>query len=186
MKKLPTLIATLSLFGSMAFAHSDAYKPEFVDTLVPPMLALQEQLAADDLPAAQKAAGAFLEAMKAAPAEGEAAEEATEFRKPAQEIAEAKDLTAARSAFQSLSREMTSLVKHVGTTGKQDLYVAKCPMAFNNKGGTWLQADKNIRNPYFGSRMLKCGSVQKQVAEAKTAPRKDDAPKESDHSGHHH
>ena len=152
MKKIPTLIATLSLFGSMAFAHSDAYKPEFVDTLVPPMLALQDQLAADDLPGAQKAAGAFLEAMKAAPAEGEAAEEATEFRKPAQEIAEAQDLNTARSAFQSLSRE----------------------------------ADKNIRNPYFGSSMLKCGSVQDQVAEAKTAPQKEAAPKKMGHDGHRH
>lgn len=77
-------------------------------------------------------------------------------------------------------------MQHVGTTGKQDLYLARCPMAFENKGGTWLQADKNIRNPYFGSRMLKCGSVQKQVAEVKTAVQQEAARKESDHSEHHH
>lgn len=77
-------------------------------------------------------------------------------------------------------------MKHFGTTGKQDLYLVRCPMAFENKGGTWLQSDKHIRNPYLGSRMLKCGSVQNQFAKTKTAPQQEADPKESDHSEHHH
>jgi len=32
-------------------------------------------------------------------------------------------------------------------------------MAFNNKGADWLQIDEDIRNPYFGASMYKCGQV---------------------------
>jgi Cu(I)/Ag(I) efflux system membrane fusion protein len=36
-------------------------------------------------------------------------------------------------------------------------------MAFDNKGASWLQLDKEIRNPYFGSMMYKCGSVRAAI-----------------------
>jgi hypothetical protein len=38
---------------SLLQAHSDAFKPTFVDTLVDPYLSMQKGLAADDLQAAQ-------------------------------------------------------------------------------------------------------------------------------------
>jgi Cu(I)/Ag(I) efflux system membrane fusion protein len=38
-----------------------------------------------------------------------------------------------------------------------------CPMAFNNKGADWLQADNEIRNLYFGASMLKCGEVTEEI-----------------------
>ena len=39
------------------------------------------------------------------------------------------------------------------------IYQQFCPMAFNNKGAYWLSNTENIRNPYFGSKMLECGEV---------------------------
>jgi Cu(I)/Ag(I) efflux system membrane fusion protein len=33
-------------------------------------------------------------------------------------------------------------------------------MAFNNKGAYWLSNEREIKNPYFGSEMLECGSVE--------------------------
>ncbi|MFT4674108.1 MAG: hypothetical protein ACI9R6_001009, partial [Saprospiraceae bacterium] len=33
---------------------------------------------------------------------------------------------------------------------------------FNNTGGYWLSNSKEIRNPYFGSKMLKCGRIDKE------------------------
>jgi hypothetical protein len=36
-------------------------------------------------------------------------------------------------------------------------------MANNNKGALWLSEVKEIKNPYFGSKMLTCGSVKKQI-----------------------
>jgi Cu(I)/Ag(I) efflux system membrane fusion protein len=47
---------------------------------------------------------------------------------------------------------------------KEDLklYLNFCPMAFGNKGGYWLQDSKEIKNPYFGAKMLRCGELKKE------------------------
>ena len=165
MKKIKILAVMLSIALPAALqAHSDAFKPKFVDTLVDPYLAIQQGLAGDDLSAAQLGAGKFLEAMKGAPHEGEAHMEAADLSAPAKVIGETTEIKAARKAFLDLSREVSSLVEHVGTTGDAPLYLAKCPMAFDNKGGIWMQSGKTISNPYYGSMMQRCGSVQKQVS----------------------
>jgi Cu(I)/Ag(I) efflux system membrane fusion protein len=39
------------------------------------------------------------------------------------------------------------------------LYQFKCPMALGGKGATWLQKDRDTRNPYYGEDMLGCGGV---------------------------
>jgi hypothetical protein len=36
-------------------------------------------------------------------------------------------------------------------------------MAFNNTGGYWLSNSKEIRNPFFGDKMLKCGRIEKEI-----------------------
>jgi hypothetical protein len=36
-------------------------------------------------------------------------------------------------------------------------------MARNNQGGFWLSDDEEIRNPYFGDKMLTCGSVTEKL-----------------------
>jgi hypothetical protein len=43
------------------------------------------------------------------------------------------------------------------------LFVEYCPMANNNEGGFWLSNEKEIKNPYFGDMMLKCGSVKETI-----------------------
>lgn len=39
------------------------------------------------------------------------------------------------------------------------IYHAFCPMAFREKGAYWLSEFPEIRNPYFGSKMIECGEV---------------------------
>lgn len=39
------------------------------------------------------------------------------------------------------------------------VYELSCPMAFNNDGANWLSRSRQIKNPYFGSQMLECGTV---------------------------
>jgi Cu(I)/Ag(I) efflux system membrane fusion protein len=36
-------------------------------------------------------------------------------------------------------------------------------MANDNKGADWLSFDKAIKNPYFGDKMLQCGSVEQTI-----------------------
>ena len=77
-----------------------------------------------------------------------------------------KDIEVLRQAFALLSEQMLVVAKQFGPPGKSMLYQLKCPMAFNNRGATWLQQDEDTRNPYFGSVMLKCGSVIKVIEPA--------------------
>ncbi len=163
MKKILPLVLSLFLGVAALQAHSDAFKPEFVDTLVAPYLAIQKGLASDDLKSAQAGAQAFLAAMQQAPHAGEAKEEAEDLSAPVEAIAAATDLKAARSAFRNLSNGMISLIQHVGTTQEMALYSTHCPMAFAGKGGDWVQSDKTVSNPYYGSMMLHCGSIEKRI-----------------------
>ena len=50
--------------------------------------------------------------------------------------------------------------QHDGHHENRELFLVHCPMAFNNEGADWLQTDDVINNPYFGSQMLDCGSIQ--------------------------
>lgn len=67
-----------------------------------------------------------------------------------------------REYFELLTKGVKDLI--VITGSDRTLYQAYCPMYNNNKGGAWLSTSKEINNPYFGSKMLKCGSVQQEIS----------------------
>ncbi len=73
-------------------------------------------------------------------------------------IAVARDVEEARKYFKPLSGQMVALAKAFGPFG-ETVYVQHCPMADNNTGADWLSLDEQIKNPYFGDKMLKCGKV---------------------------
>ena len=73
--------------------------------------------------------------------------------------ADAKDIEGSRKVFALLSEQMLVVVKRLGSPGSGPVYNLRCPMAFNNRGATWLQGNDQTRNPYFGAAMLQCGSV---------------------------
>ena len=75
------------------------------------------------------------------------------------DASKAKDTEVLRLSFALLSEQMLVVARQFGPPDKSALYQLKCPMAFNNRSATWLQQDEDTRNPYFGSVMLKCGSV---------------------------
>lgn len=175
-----TVITAFALMPGTARAHSEDFTPALVDKLLTPYLGIQSGLASDNLDAAKQAAAQFAEAMKAAPVSGDAKEEAAALIDPAKAIAEASDIAAARVTFNTLSKEFITLVRHKGTTRKEPLYVLECPMAMNNQGAQWIQADKTVANPYFGASMLRCGSVQ-----GETGLKGTHNTGTSSHDGHH-
>lgn len=67
-----------------------------------------------------------------------------------------------RKSFLALSQTMVDIMETFQIQLDKTIYLEFCPMANDNKGGYWLSFDKEIKNPYFGSKMLKCGSVKKQ------------------------
>jgi hypothetical protein len=66
-----------------------------------------------------------------------------------------------REHFEDLSTDINDIVRLVGTD--KTLYQDFCPMANDGKGAIWLSEIKDIKNPFYGSKMLKCGEVQKQI-----------------------
>ncbi len=67
-----------------------------------------------------------------------------------------------RMNFVFLSTVIVKSVKAFGYDG-QKLFVDYCPMANNNKGAYWLSQIKEIRNPYLGQKMPKCGEVKEEL-----------------------
>lgn len=90
-------------------------------------------------------------------------ERVSEMNKALDEVQKAADINAARKAFEKFSNELIAAVKRFGIPESRQLYRIHCPMAFNNKGADWLQVDKDVRNPYFGASMLKCGEVTEEI-----------------------
>jgi hypothetical protein len=66
-----------------------------------------------------------------------------------------------REHFEILSTDIKDLIDLLGT--EKTLYQDHCPMASDGNGADWISEVKDIKNPYFGSKMLKCGSVTKQI-----------------------
>ncbi|MDV7139222.1 DUF3347 domain-containing protein [Maribacter sp. TH_r10] len=64
-----------------------------------------------------------------------------------------------REHFKTLSKDITDMVAITGT--ENTLYQQFCPMY--DKGSAWLSMEKEIRNPYYGSKMMACGKVQKEI-----------------------
>ena len=61
----------------------------------------------------------------------------------------------------TLSIDIADMVAITGAA--KTLYQQYCPMYNNNKGGMWLSASEEIKNPYYGAKMLNCGEVQKEI-----------------------
>lgn len=40
------------------------------------------------------------------------------------------------------------------------VYQQHCPMYHDGKGADWISKESGIKNPYYGSMMLSCGSVK--------------------------
>lgn len=64
-----------------------------------------------------------------------------------------------REHFKTLSKDIADMVAITGT--ENTLYQQFCPMY--DGGSAWLSMSEDIRNPYYGNKMLTCGKVQKEI-----------------------
>lgn len=84
------------------------------------------------------------------------------LQKSLSEITTNAEIEAQRKSFSTVSDNLYKSIKAFGLGGKEAFY-DYCPMAFNNEGGYWLSDQQQIRNPYFGDKMLTCGSVKEKL-----------------------
>jgi len=66
-----------------------------------------------------------------------------------------------REHFEMLSKDVEDLIAITGTD--RVLYKTFCPMYNEGKGGIWLSETKEIKNPYLGGKMMKCGEIQEEI-----------------------
>ncbi|MEE9364120.1 MAG: DUF3347 domain-containing protein [Cellulophaga sp.] len=76
-------------------------------------------------------------------------------------IAEENDLEGQRKLFSNLTEKMQTILS--GALASGEIYKQFCPMAFNNTGGYWFSNSKEIKNPYYGAKMLKCGTIKETL-----------------------
>jgi hypothetical protein len=83
------------------------------------------------------------------------------LKEHAGQISKTSDIKNQRSHFSMLSDNVYSLVKAFG--GGRTLYHDHCPMANDHKGAMWISEMADIKNPYMGKEMPKCGSVEEKI-----------------------
>ena len=67
-----------------------------------------------------------------------------------------------REHFMKLSDNFYKMIKALNINDT-DLYYQYCPMANNGKGAYWVSEQEGILNPYYGKKMLKCGSTKEKI-----------------------
>ena len=67
-----------------------------------------------------------------------------------------------RQSFSELSDAYYAAIQQFNVSGLE-AYYQFCPMAFNNQGGHWISQTKEIQNPYFGDKMMKCGYTKAEI-----------------------
>jgi len=79
-----------------------------------------------------------------------------------EKIAGSKDIANQRLVFAEFNNTFYQSLKtfglHQGTT-----YYQYCPMANGDVGAYWFSKEKDIKNPYFGDEMLKCGETKETL-----------------------
>ncbi|PWA05015.1 DUF3347 domain-containing protein [Flavobacterium psychrotolerans] len=140
-----------------------------IDKIVTNYLALKNALTKDDTKAAASAGKtlyANFNAVKVNTIDSKLKKNYLDITESAKEHAEhigdnAGKLEHQREHFVLLSKDINDLIKLFGT--KQKLYQDYCPMANEAKGAIWISEVKDIKNPYYGSKMLTCGSIKKTL-----------------------
>ena len=80
------------------------------------------------------------------------------------EMAAVDHLDSLRTHFDSLSVALYEQVKQQPDSNRV-LYKQYCPMAFDNRGAYWLSVNREIKNPYFGDKMLNCGRIEEEIGQ---------------------
>ena len=149
MKKITLLIALAIVVTACGGKKENNESVKATDQITY-YLAVKDALVLTDGAKAQSAAKAFL-----------STSENVSLKSDLEMIAGTSDVKVQRQAFEALSMKMYELVQASGSDSP--LYKQYCPMAFNNTGAYWLAAEMEVNNPYFGDKMLHCGSVQEKV-----------------------
>ena len=156
---------------SKTFQAPEAFKDQ-MSGLVNAYLKLQNDLSHDEFETAKTSVSQFSKSldevdMSLVKAEAHNAwmTQSTKLKTGVEAMEGAENMTLSRQGFEQVSNALITVVKQFGTSSEQSLFVYNCPMAFGGKGGNWLQSKEGTENPYYGSKMFKCGSIKERIVE---------------------
>lgn len=126
-------------------------------------------LSSDNDKEAANAAKGMLEALPKINTEGFSTEQKSTFEEIAADIQEHSEhidnnignIAHQRAHLVFMSRDFYDIAKEFGT--EKPMYKIFCSMYDNNKGAYWLSDVKEVKNPYYGEVMLRCGEVQEEL-----------------------
>ncbi len=84
-----------------------------------------------------------------------------ELESDAQKIASNKKVEDQRKALILVTKNIYALMKVAKT--ETPTYYQFCPMANGGKGANWLSKENEVKNPYYGSMMMSCGSTVETI-----------------------
>lgn len=130
---------------------------EFMDGLIGKVwhnyLEIKMALTISDVEQVQQTADSMAESL---------GEELPALKLLALKMSETGEIEAQRETFAQLTEKIGPLFENALSAGS--IYKKRCPMAFNNEGAHWYADIQEISNPYFGEKMLNCGSVVKTIS----------------------
>lgn len=160
---------------------------EQLEQAVKAYLSLKDALVSTDPQEAKADAGKFLASLDKVGMEllkGEAhmfwMEKLKVLKGHGEAIGTTTDVESQRKQFSFLTNALVEALTAFGT--KDTIYLQHCPMAFNNEGADWLSMDETVKNPYFGEKMLSCGTLKATFP----LERKPAVPQANSQHLHHH
>ena len=88
-------------------------------------------------------------------------EERAGMKALAEKLSDTEDIDVQRKLFAQFTELAGPMFEDALSGGT--IYKKFCPMAFDNQGAYWYADVSEIKNPYFGEKMLNCGSVKKTI-----------------------
>ncbi|MFY1046400.1 DUF3347 domain-containing protein [Chryseobacterium sp. GP-SGM7] len=146
-----------SIFAVLSITAQIKTNPQ-LSKLYQNYIAVKSALASDDFKKTSVAAGELLKTASSMNSKSLEEKKLNALKSEAKIISLAKNIEGQRKPFYKLSEVMIGVANENKISDKT-IYVQYCPMA----EGSWLSNEKQIVNPYYGSSMLKCGSVKSEI-----------------------
>lgn len=147
------------------FSNLNPGVSSYMHSMVLDYLAVKNALSSDNESAAAVASGKMYDGMKSFDKSLLNADQKkvyddieTDLKENADHISKSK-IDHQREHFAMMSKDMYEMVKAFGAG--MSLYHDHCPMY--KDGSMWLSETKNIRNPYYGNKMMDCGDVEEMM-----------------------
>lgn len=169
MKILTLSSIILFVFSTFSFAQDSTHQhTEHLDTMVSSYLEMKNALVNDDFEQAQSALQTIADEVMNSKEMNHHPEHSKLHKShhgkmisAINSALESENVKQLRNSFDEISDHLITALKNQGYD--EELHVQFCPMADHGNGAKWLSAEEEIKNPYYGSMMLKCGSVNEKI-----------------------